>query len=66
MISAANKPTGESSQNMGKLFEDRQESLEKLFHAAYHIALRGRPYTDFAHELICNILILNFGQGRAF
>ena len=66
MISAANTPTGESLQNMGKLSEDKQESLEKLFHAAYHIALRGCPYTDFAHELICNVLILNFAQGRAF
>ena len=27
------------------------KSLEKLFYAAYHIALRERPYTDFVHEL---------------
>ena len=44
-------PIGESLRKMGKLPEDRQESLEKLFHVAYHIALRGRPYTDFVHEL---------------
>ena len=42
---------GESIRNMGKLTEKQQESLEKLFHIAYHVALRGRPYTDFVHEL---------------
>ena len=36
---------------MGKLTENQQESLEKLFHIAYHVALRGGPYTDFIHEL---------------
>ena len=36
---------------MGKLSEDRRESLEKLFLVAYQIALRGRPDTDFVHEL---------------
>ena len=36
---------------MGKLTEKQQESLEKLFHIAYHVALRGRPYTDLVHEL---------------
>ena len=42
---------GESIRNRGKLTEKQQESLEKLFHIAYHVALRGRPYTDFVHEL---------------
>ena len=52
MTSTANTPIGESlRQNMGKLSENRRESLEKLFHVAYHIAPRGRPYTDFVHEL---------------
>ena len=51
MTPTAKTPTGESLRNMGKLSEDRRESLEKLFHVAYHIALRGRPYTDFVHEL---------------
>ena len=52
MTSTANTPIGEIlGRNMGKLSEDRRESLEKLFHIAYHIALRGRLYTDFVHEL---------------
>ena len=51
MTSTANTAIGESLRNMGKLFEDRQESLEKLFHVAFHIALRGCSYTDFVHKL---------------
>ena len=50
-IPAENTPIRESIRNMGKLTENQQESLEKLFHIAYHVALRGRPYTDFVHEL---------------
>ena len=50
-IPAENTPVRESIRNMGKLTENQQESLEKLFHIAYHVALRGRPYTDFVHEL---------------
>ena len=52
MTSTANTPIGESLRNMVKLSEDRGVSLEKqLIHIAYHIALRGRPYTDFVNEL---------------
>ena len=50
-IPAENTPIRESIRNMGKLTENQQESLEKLFHIAYHVAVRGRPYTDFVHEL---------------
>ena len=50
-IPAENTPVGESIRNTGKLTENQQERLEKLFHIAYHVALRGRPYTDFVHEL---------------
>ena len=51
MTSTANTPIGKCLRNMGKLSEDRQESLEKLSQVAYHIALRGCPYTDFVNEL---------------
>ena len=36
---------------MGKLSENRKESLEKLFHVAYDIALKGCPHADCVHEL---------------
>ena len=49
--STANTPIRESLRKMDKLSEDRRESLEKLFYVAYHIAVRGRPCTDFVHEL---------------
>ena len=51
MTLTANTPIGESLLNMGKLSEDRQQNLERLFHIAYHTALRGHPYTNFVHEL---------------
>ena len=41
MSSTANTPVRESLRNMGKLSEDRQENLTKIFHVAYHIALRA-------------------------
>ena len=50
-IPAENTPIRESIRNMGKFTENQQESLEKLFHIAYHVAVRGCPYTDFVHEL---------------
>lgn len=34
-----------------KFKEHGLESLERLLHIAYHIALRACPYNDFAHEL---------------
>ena len=50
-IPAENTPVGESIRNIGKLTENQQERLEKRFRIAYHVALRGRPYIDFVHEL---------------
>ena len=41
MTSTANTTVRESLRNMGKLSEDRQENLAKIFHVAYHIALRA-------------------------
>ena len=48
--STANIPIRESLRNMGKLSEIG-ECLEKHYHVAYHIALRGCQYTDLVHEL---------------
>ena len=60
MTSTANTPSGESYEhghkNMCRLSKDKQESLEKLFRVAYHIVLRGHPYTDFVNELEVQIL----------
>ena len=51
MTLTANTAIRESLRNMGKLSENRLKSLEKQFHVAYHIALQGRPYNDFVHEV---------------
>ena len=56
MNSTANTTSGESLRNMCRISKDKQESLEKLLHAAYHITLRGGSYTDFVHELEDQIL----------
>ena len=39
--------TGESFKKSGSMTDAQKECFEKLFHVAYSVAKRGRPYTDF-------------------
>ena len=38
---------GESFKKSGSMTDAQKECFEKLFHVAYSVAKRGRPYTDF-------------------
>ena len=38
---------GESFEKSGSMTDAQKECFEKLFHVAYSVARRGRPYTDF-------------------
>ena len=38
---------GDSIRSMGELTHEQKKNLEKLFHIAYFIGYKGRPYTDF-------------------
>ena len=38
---------GDSIRSMAELTHEQRKNLEKLFHIAYFIGYKGRPYTDF-------------------
>ena len=39
--------TGESFKKSGSMTDAQKECFEKMFHVAYSVAKRGRPYNDF-------------------
>ena len=46
--SAAGTAIADSLKNMGQMSSAQREGIEKLFHIAYYLGSKGRPYSDFA------------------
>ena len=67
MTPSGNMPIGNSLNNAAKLNVHDRSYLEKLFHIAYVIAKKGRPYTDFqAHIELEKLHGVNFSTSGAY
>ena len=48
IVSPIDTTIGSSIKRTGQMSTEQLEGVKKLFHLAYYIASKGRPYTDFS------------------